>query len=77
MKLLAWWPFVLESTHEKMRKENTLLKQALHEERRKYLLLIGRLRLQKVEPGGPSCPICGFGIRQVERKPFVIKDDEP
>ena len=47
---MDFWPFVLKSTYEKVRRENVLLKDALHEankEIRKHRLLLGGLRTQQ------------------------------
>lgn len=51
-KLFSWWPFMLKSTHETVRRENWELRGALNrvnEELRKHRLLIGGLRTQQPE----------------------------
>ncbi len=47
MKLLDWWPLMLKSNHEAVRRENFNLRGALGQanaELRKHRLLIGSLR---------------------------------
>jgi len=47
MNIKAWWPFMLKSEHEQVRRENIFLKSALCEanaELRKHRLLINGLR---------------------------------
>lgn len=51
-KMLRWWPFVLKSTYENLRRENWELRGALsraNEELRKHRMLIGGLRNQQAE----------------------------
>lgn len=48
-RLIRWWPFMLKSTHETLRRENWELRGALtrnNEELRKHRLLIGGLKNQ-------------------------------